>query len=75
MKEDSEAFFRYERMIKNHFTTGLYRDRSDPFLWQAVDDVLTHTSLETLPLWLLGSDDDAQNVVDTLSRSRTGVGR
>ena len=69
MKEDSEAFFRYERMIKNHFTAGLYRDRSDPFLWQAVDDVLTHTSLETLPLWLLGSDDDAQNVVENLLRS------
>jgi len=68
LKQESEAFFPYERMIKNHFTDGLYRDRSDPFLWRAVDELLTQTSLETLPLWLLGSDDDVQNAVDTMLR-------
>ncbi len=69
LREESEAFFPYERMIKNHFTTGLYRDRSDPYLWQAIDDLLTHTSLETLPLWLLGSDDDVQNTVGAWPRT------
>ncbi len=30
LKESSEPFFPFERMIKNHVTTGVYRDRSDP---------------------------------------------
>jgi spermidine synthase len=69
LKEESETFFRYERMIKNHFTSDLYRDRSDPYRWQAIDELLTHTSLETLPLWLLGSDDDVQNTIDAWPRN------
>ena len=67
LKEPSELFFPFERMIKNHVTTGAYRDRSDPPRWEAIDELLTGTSLETLPLWLLGSDADAQRAVDVLA--------
>jgi spermidine synthase len=56
LKERSDPYFRYERMIKNLLTEDRYRDDRDPFPWEAIDDVLTHTSLETLPLWQLGSD-------------------
>jgi hypothetical protein len=56
--EQSRPFFRYEHLIKNKLTANIYSDADEPFPWQAIDDVLTHTSLETLPLWLLGSDRD-----------------
>jgi len=69
LKDKSEAYFRYERMIRNHFTTTAYRDLYDPLRWQAIDDLLTHTSLETLPLWLLGSDQDTQSAIATLPRT------
>jgi spermidine synthase len=62
----SEPYFVYERLIKNHFTDDVYRHVSDPFLWQAIDDLLTNTSLTTLPLWLLGSDRDAQAAMQRL---------
>ncbi len=62
----AEPYFEYERMIKNHFTQGVYQHQSDPFLWEAIDTVLTETQLTTLPLWLLGTDQDAQNVMTGL---------
>jgi predicted membrane-bound spermidine synthase len=63
IREDSEAYFQYEQLIKNHFTAGLYFNQSGPYLWQAIDDLLTQTSLTTLPLWLLGSDRETQDIV------------
>jgi len=63
LREESESFFEYERMIKNHFTAGVYRHEADPYAWGAIDDVLTNTSLTTLPLWLLGSDHATQRIV------------
>jgi predicted membrane-bound spermidine synthase len=68
LKKRSTPFFRYERMIKNHLTADLYRDESDPFLWEAIDDVLANTSLQTLPLWLLGTDAAAQRIAQGLAR-------
>jgi spermidine synthase len=53
-------YFRYEGMIKDHFTAGLYPPTDPAFLWESVDDVLANSRLETLPLWLLGTDRDAQ---------------
>jgi len=64
-------FFRYEGMIKEYFTNGLYPDARKPYRWEAIDDVLTNTRLETLPLWLLGSDRDAQRIANTLADRRT----
>ena len=63
LKESSESYFQYERLIKNIFTAGDYRHPSDPYIWEAVDDLLENTTLSTLPLWLLGSDVDTQNIV------------
>lgn len=63
LRKDAEPFFDYERLIKNHFTAGIYRHPTDPFVWEAIDDLLENTSLKTLPLWLLGSDQDAQNII------------
>ena len=53
-------YFRYDGLIKDHFTQGLYPPADPPFLWESVDDVLANSRLETLPLWLLGTDRDAQ---------------
>jgi hypothetical protein len=66
LKKNSEPFFQYERMIKNHFTSGIYHHQTDQFVWEAIDDLLTNTSLTTLPLWLLGSDEDTQDIVASL---------
>ena len=66
LKKDSEVFFQYERLIKNYFTAGMYHHQTDPYFWEAIDDVLTETSLKTLPLWLLGSDRDSQRIVASL---------
>jgi len=63
LRKNSEPFFQYERLIKNHFTAGVYHRRTDPYIWEAIDDLLTNTSLTTLPLWLLGSDQLTQNIV------------
>jgi predicted membrane-bound spermidine synthase len=66
LKKSSESFFQYEQLIKNHFIIDIYRHQDDPYIWEAIDDLLTITSLTTLPLWLLGSDTDTQNIVANL---------
>jgi spermidine synthase len=71
LREDSAPFFRYEGMIKDHFTNGLYPNTSEPFLWERIDDVLANTSLETLPLWLLGTDRDTERIATDLAADST----
>jgi predicted membrane-bound spermidine synthase len=66
LKQDTGPFFHHERLIKNHFTAGIYRHRSDPYVWESIDSLLANSSLTTLPLWLLGSDQDTQNIVASL---------
>jgi len=61
-------YFRYEGFIKEHFTSGLYPATGEPLLWDALNEVLTNSELETLPLWLLGTDRDAQRSALDLSR-------
>jgi spermidine synthase len=53
-------YFRYEGLIKDHFTLGLYPAMDPQFVLESVDEVLANTPLETLPLWLLGTDADIQ---------------
>jgi predicted membrane-bound spermidine synthase len=65
----SAPYFRYEGLIKSHFTNGIYADTREAFRWEAIDDVLANTALETLPLWLLGTDSDAQRIVSALPPS------
>lgn len=66
LRTNSERFFEYERLIKIYFTSGIYQHQTDPYPWEAIDDLLTNTSLTTLPLWLLGSDRDTQKVIADL---------
>ena len=47
-------------MIGDYFADHVYQDWQQPFLWESIDDVLANTRLETLPLWLLGTDVAAQ---------------
>lgn len=68
LREQSKAFFRYERMIRNHILAATYQVHLDPIRWQAIDELLTDTALETLPLWLLGSDQDLQSALENLPR-------
>ena len=35
----------------------------DPYSWEAIDHLLTETTLTTLPLWLLGSDLATQQII------------
>jgi predicted membrane-bound spermidine synthase len=67
----ASPYFRYEGLIKDHFTGGQYPPAEPAFLWESIDDVLAHSRLETLPLWLLGTDRDAQR--NALGVERTGV--
>jgi predicted membrane-bound spermidine synthase len=61
-------YFRYDGLIKDHFTQGLYPPADAAFLWGSIDEVLTNSRLETLPLWLLGTDRDAQRIALGLER-------
>lgn len=69
LRNESERFFLYERLIKNHLTGNAYQHPSDTYSWEAIDDLLTNTSLTTLPLWLLGSDHATQEVLEGLLES------
>jgi len=64
--EPTAAYFQYERLLKNHFTGGGYRHLNDPYYWDSVDELLSETSLTTLPLWLLGSDVATQEIIANL---------
>ena len=61
-------YFRYDGLIRDHFTEGLYPPAVPAFVWQSLDDVLTNSRLETLPLWLLGTDRDIQRNALALGR-------
>ena len=66
MRSASETYFAYERLIKNYFIGPAYITPDDPYAWGVLDDLLTDTTLETLPLWLLGSDADNQRIVEKI---------
>jgi hypothetical protein len=59
---ETRPYFRYDGFIKEHFTLGMYPAINQPFLWDQIDDVLENSGLVTLPLWLLGTDHDAQAI-------------
>ncbi len=66
LRQQSEQYFAYEHLLKNHFTGGGYRRQDDPYFWASLDDMLSESSLTTLPLWLLGSDHATQNIISDL---------
>jgi hypothetical protein len=59
----SDEYFEYEKIIKDLYTGGTYRRETDDYRWELIDNLLTNTSLTTLPLWLLESDYDMQNII------------
>ena len=63
LRAGTEPYFRHEGLITSHFTDGVYGPRPVVFSWQAVEEVLSETELDTLPLWLLGSDQRMQEIV------------
>jgi spermidine synthase len=69
LQNESEAYFEYEALIKHHFTGYTYRDQSDTYVWESIDNLLADTTLVTLPLWLLGSDHATQDIVMDLIES------
>jgi hypothetical protein len=65
-------YFRYEGLIKDYFTAGVYPPSDPAFLWQSIDEVLANSRLETLPLLLLGTDRDLQrNVLPFVAHDAT----
>jgi hypothetical protein len=60
-------------LIKEHFTGGVYPTVAPAFQWKSIDEMLENSSLETLPLWLLGSDWDSQRNARRLGQ--TGAAR
>jgi spermidine synthase len=69
----SPPYFRYDGLIKEHFTDGVYPPVAPAFQWKSIDEMLENSSLETLPLWLLGSDWDSQRNARRLGQ--TGAAR
>ncbi len=61
-------YFHYDGLIKDHFTQGLYPPAGPEFLWGSIDEVLEKSSLQTLPLWLLGTDRDSQRNASAVAR-------
>jgi spermidine synthase len=60
-------YFRYEGLLKDYFTNGMYPPNDPQYLWATIDDLLTNTDLRTLPLWLLGSDWATQRIAHGLA--------
>ncbi len=54
-----------------YFTEGVYPPAPPVFLWESVDEVVAHSRLETLPMWLLGTDRDKQRNAQGLAKQST----
>ncbi|MDH3507037.1 MAG: spermidine synthase [Gammaproteobacteria bacterium] len=62
LKAESEGYFQYERVIKQYLTSGVYDQLEGRQRLDVIDELLTRTSLEVLPLWLLGSNVAQQEI-------------
>lgn len=71
LKAESETYFRYERVIKDLLTSGVYSQLGDRQRWDIIDEVLTTTSLNVLPLWLLGSNVAMQNIAHRQAQTQS----
>ncbi len=71
LKAESETYFQYERIIKDYFTAGRYSQPTERLRWDVIDELLTSTPLETLPLWLLGTNVAMQDIAQ--QRLQTGA--
>ncbi len=66
---DVERYFQYEGAIKEYLTSGVYGRVDNRQRWEIIDELLTQTSLEVLPLWLLGSDRQRQTIARRQARA------
>ncbi len=70
MKERSVAYFPYQQVI-NDFALAAWPNRGERF--PALHEVLSQSDLETLPLWVLGSQADSQRATrHALQKGRRG---
>lgn len=64
LREESLRYFEYQRMLTEHFSTA-YRPQNRDY-WQDLLVAFQETSLETLPLWMLGSSSKRQDILSEL---------
>lgn len=60
---DTLPYFRYHRLANQRYAPGL--DRTPPNAMDSLQQVLVDTDLETLPLWMLGSNYYEQRLLAT----------
>jgi predicted membrane-bound spermidine synthase len=69
LRQETVKYFKYQRMINKRIVSE-YREseygKNDEQPLNDLHDVLTNTSLETLPLWLMNSDDVQQSIIHQL---------
>ena len=63
-RQQALDYFKYQRLLNKQFITS-YRGKDDHPL-NDLHEVLTHASLESLPLWMMRSDDDKQEIIRRL---------
>ena len=71
LRQETLGYFKYQKMINSKFMTDYRKSDDQPVA--ELHDVLTHTSLETLPLWLMNSDDVRQSIVRQLQSEHARV--
>ena len=64
LRQETIGYFKYQRMINKLFLVE-YRKKDEQPL-NDLHDVLTNTSLETLPLWFMNTDDVKQSIIHQL---------
>jgi spermidine synthase len=69
LRASSVEFFDYQRIITAHFATS-YRPVDD-YVWDDLYQLLTRTSLHTLPLWMLGSTQREQEILNGIGQDMT----
>ena len=67
LKKETLDYFKYQRMVNVRFMPPDYQRKSDYDL-DVLHQVLTSTSLSTLPLWIMGTNGQEQSIIDHLSR-------
>ncbi|MGH8121045.1 MAG: spermidine synthase, partial [Gammaproteobacteria bacterium] len=64
LRRKTTAYFKYQRLINKQFITGYGGNDDQPL--NDLHEVLTRAALESLPLWMMRSDDDKQEIVRQL---------
>jgi spermidine synthase len=65
LRQQTEAQFEHQKLIDEFLASVDNSDLRRRSRWEAIDELLTESSLETLPLWLLGSTSDLDAAVQS----------